>query len=510
MRIQLALTAAVLAQVALSVPPASAEGQITTKERVAVLVDRGLEGHYGIALQAADGTEQDIVTATADSDVAELSASADGSHLVYRQSFYAVDDQGIRGSKEHTEIRVSDAQGNDIVVVDSQLASDPSSAKQVDLSPTGDQVVFTEATKVDEDVTTTALRTVPSTGGTATTIDGSDGMSGAHFLDATTLIAPVNGMVRTLDIAGGDSKPVTGLPNADIVDSDFTVSPDGKRVAWMRRTSPAGDTPLIREVWIAGLAVDQTVATFSNLVDLGGSGADARSPSFDHSGQVIRYVAWYDSDYYESNDVYTVPVDSSAFPTRIETAPGAEMAVATLYAANPAPPALAATPTALNVGKAATVTVTGLPGKHVQLLGYSRPSTTFAVVREGDLDETGTAVFTVAPRTNTKLMATTDGGSSAPVVISVRPAESLKGKVTGKTGHFSGQLVPGHGGVTVRVFAVKSGKLTLLGTATTGSSGAWTYDRAFTSHGPVTFIAQTLSDLTNLSGQSNRITLTFP
>ncbi|MCW2669021.1 MAG: hypothetical protein JWO27_918, partial [Frankiales bacterium] len=176
-----------------------------------------------------------------------------------------------------------------------------------------------------------------------------------------------------------------------------------------------------------------------------------------------------------------------------------------------AAPTITVSPTALNVGQYATVVVHGTAGDAVQLLAYSRPSTTYGVVRNGTIGSNGTVTFQVGPRTNTRLFAKTAGGSSTSAVISVRPAESLFGTATGKVGSFHGGIVPGHSGVTVRLFTVKNGvrSSSPVGTAVTDANGKWTFSRTFAATGPVTFISQTLSDLTSLAGQSNRITVTF-
>jgi hypothetical protein len=174
-------------------------------------------------------------------------------------------------------------------------------------------------------------------------------------------------------------------------------------------------------------------------------------------------------------------------------------------------PTITVSPTALNVGQYATVVVHGTAGDAVQLLAYSRPNTTYGVVRSGTIGSNGTVTFSVGPRTNTRLFAKTAGGSSTSAVISVRPAESLFGTATGKVGSFHGGIVPGHSGVTVRLFTVKNGvrSSSPVGTAVTDANGKWTFRRTFAATGPVTFISQTLSDLTSLAGQSNRITITF-
>ncbi|MCW2673870.1 MAG: hypothetical protein JWP14_2459, partial [Frankiales bacterium] len=176
-----------------------------------------------------------------------------------------------------------------------------------------------------------------------------------------------------------------------------------------------------------------------------------------------------------------------------------------------AAPTITVSPTALNVGQYATVVVHGTAGDAVQLLAYSRPNTTYGVVRNGTIGSNGTVTFSVGPRTNTRLFAKTAGGSSTSAVISVRPAESLFGTANGKVGSFHGGIVPGHSGVTVRLFTVKNGvrSSSPVGTAVTDANGKWTFSRTFAATGPVTFISQTLSDLTSLAGQSNRITITF-
>jgi hypothetical protein len=161
------------------------------------------------------------------------------------------------------------------------------------------------------------------------------------------------------------------------------------------------------------------------------------------------------------------------------------------------------------VKQSAVLTVKASPGDSVTLFADTRPSTTFKVLSTTTVPASGTFTKTVSPRFNTLYYAQTTAGKSATRIVYVRPAESLKGSASGKVGSFTGQLVPGHGGVTVRLFTVKSGRLTLVGTAKTGSSGAWSYKRTFATTGGVTFIAQTVTDATNLSGQSNRITLLF-
>jgi hypothetical protein len=155
------------------------------------------------------------------------------------------------------------------------------------------------------------------------------------------------------------------------------------------------------------------------------------------------------------------------------------------------------------------VTVQGTPGQAYTLFALTRPDTVYHGARSGVFPTSGSVTYAIAPRGNTRLFARTAAGDSSSVAVSVRPAEALHGLAEGKIGSFSGQLVPGHGGVTVRLFTVKSGAIAFVGSTVTDASGFWSFSRRFAATGPVTFISQTLSDSQNLAGQSNRVTITF-
>jgi hypothetical protein len=172
-------------------------------------------------------------------------------------------------------------------------------------------------------------------------------------------------------------------------------------------------------------------------------------------------------------------------------------------------PTISISTTAINVGKSAIVTVHGTPGDSIQLYALTRPATSYQVVRTVTLPASGVYSTAITPRGNTRLFARSAAGDSGTVAVSVRPAMSLAGSVSGKTGTFTGTIVPGHGNVTVRLFTVKNGVITLVGTTLTRADGHYTYSRKFAATGAVTFIAQTLSDGQNLSTQSNRVTVTF-
>jgi len=162
----------------------------------------------------------------------------------------------------------------------------------------------------------------------------------------------------------------------------------------------------------------------------------------------------------------------------------------------------------INVGQSATMSLHGTPGDTVTLYNETAPATTFKIQTTHTLDPYGNWVASVSPRVNTKYYASTAAGDSATVQVSVRPALALRGRVSGRTVAFTGQVVPGHV-LTIRLFQVSKGRLTLLATVRTNASGAWSYTRRFASAGPVQFISQSVSDSTSLAGQSNRLSVTL-
>jgi hypothetical protein len=163
----------------------------------------------------------------------------------------------------------------------------------------------------------------------------------------------------------------------------------------------------------------------------------------------------------------------------------------------------------INVGKSFIVTVHGKPGDTIKLYALARPATTYQLVNTVRLPASGVWSRSLSPRTTTLLFARSAAGSSRVIGVNVRMAVSLAGSASGRTGTFTGTIVPGHGNVTVRIFTVKLGRLTLVGTTRTAANGHYTFRHTFAAAGTVTFIAQTLSDRQNLAGQSNRVTVTF-
>ncbi len=160
---------------------------------------------------------------------------------------------------------------------------------------------------------------------------------------------------------------------------------------------------------------------------------------------------------------------------------------------------------------AGSVTVTAKPGAQVELLAYSRPSTTFRVVRTATVGSNGTAVFAVRPPTNTRLYGRVKGCTPDPAAVStvlnVRTALSLFVTRTGTRAYtFSGDSLPARPrGLIVSLYRVTSTGQQVLTSQTRASAtdGEWTIERTFTGTGRFGFVVRTGQDLQNAPGSSN-------
>lgn len=164
--------------------------------------------------------------------------------------------------------------------------------------------------------------------------------------------------------------------------------------------------------------------------------------------------------------------------------------------------------------RSAGVTVHAPPNSVVDLLAYSRPSTTFTVVRTGTVGATGAIAWSVAPLSNTRLFAKIRGGAPTPhEIVGVATALSLNAARTGtRTYVFSGRSVPGRaGGLIVSLYRITPDQRQVLTAQTraNASTGNWSLTRAFTGTGTFLFVVRTGSDLQNVAGRSNERVLTI-
>ncbi|MCW2665877.1 MAG: hypothetical protein JWN57_839, partial [Frankiales bacterium] len=172
---------------------------------------------------------------------------------------------------------------------------------------------------------------------------------------------------------------------------------------------------------------------------------------------------------------------------------------------------LTVAPAAVDAGRPARVTTTSAPGAAVELWAYSRPGTTYRLVRRGTADRAGRAVFQVGPGGNTRLFARAVSGSrsvdSPSVVLQVRTAVSLRVSSAGPRAlRFTGSTLPRRPGQLVTVYRLADGARVRTAVARVTGNGTWSVLRAFGTGGGLRFVAGTSTDLTNGGGTSRPVT----
>jgi hypothetical protein len=155
------------------------------------------------------------------------------------------------------------------------------------------------------------------------------------------------------------------------------------------------------------------------------------------------------------------------------------------------------------------VSVTATPNSFVELLAYTRPSTTFRVVRSGTTDANGNITFAnLRPPANTRLVAQQRGCAfGRQKVLNVRTLLTLFVERNGtRTYTFSGRALPARpGGLIVSLYRVTgSGRQVLTSqTRADASTGRYVINRRFTGSGRFGFVVRTGQDLQNAPGSSN-------
>ena len=155
----------------------------------------------------------------------------------------------------------------------------------------------------------------------------------------------------------------------------------------------------------------------------------------------------------------------------------------------------------MTAGDSATLTGAAEPGTTVELWAYSRPSTSYRLVRSTTAAASGLYAFSVTPPTDTRLRSRVDGLDSGSVVVGVRHLVRTSATRTG-CGPSASPGPSSRSGPASRVdvLARTGGGLRLLTTARTGADGRWSVDRTF--HRPATWdvVARTAADGVNRSG----------
>ncbi len=160
----------------------------------------------------------------------------------------------------------------------------------------------------------------------------------------------------------------------------------------------------------------------------------------------------------------------------------------------------------------ANVTVTGAPATVVDLYAYTRPSTTYRVVRTATIGTGGSATFRVTPSSNTRLYAQRRGCPAGPsVVLNVRTSLSVQGvRQSPRVYRFSGESRPARAkGLLVNLYRVGAdGREVLTAQTRAGADGRWSVTRRFTGTGRFGFLVRTGQDLQNAAGLSDRTVVT--
>ncbi|MBC7373359.1 MAG: Ig-like domain-containing protein [Frankiales bacterium] len=200
----------------------------------------------------------------------------------------------------------------------------------------------------------------------------------------------------------------------------------------------------------------------------------------------------------------------------VQNAPASSPPASPSPSTSPAPSC--ATPTQVSLERdtiiatgSAGVTVTAPANSIVDLFAYTRPSTTYRVVRSAEVGGSGVAEFRIVPPANTRLYAQVRGCTANIVrdskVLNVRTALSLFAVRNGFRNYtFSGDSLPARpGGLIISLYRVTADGRQVLTSQTRASAttGDWVLNRRFTGTGRFGFVARTGQDLQNAPGVSN-------
>jgi hypothetical protein len=166
----------------------------------------------------------------------------------------------------------------------------------------------------------------------------------------------------------------------------------------------------------------------------------------------------------------------------------------------------------LTAGQPLTATVTGTPGRVVDLYARLAPSGSYQILSTATVPSSGSVSFSgLHPSSNGSFQARERGNSAVSSVLNlpVRSAVSLAASRTAVRRYtLHGVVAPHRGGVGVTVYQRRAdGSLARLGAATTASNGSWQLRQAFASNGSRVLLARTTADSRNASGTSPAVTL---
>lgn len=332
-------------------------------------------------------------------------------------------------------------------------------------------------------------------------------------------------------------------------DARAGTNPDVRGAAYTNPTASATSTALLDiDVADEDTLVRQDPANSGTLISVGATGTDVAATAtatvqttaevgFDIAADGSGYAVLFDANISDDEVFYSVdiatgevsPLGNFSTRSRVEDvalalpvtgvpSPGPSTTPPSPGPSSP-PPAQCATPARVQLDRdtiiatgSAGVSVTGPAGSTVDLYAYTRPSSTFRVVRTGVVGTDGRLTLAaLRPPANTRLYALTRGCTADiardSVVLNVRTALSLFAKRNGVRDYtFNGDSLPARpGGLIVSLYRVTdNGRQVLTSQArASATTGEYTINRRFTGTGRFGFVVRTGQDLQNAPGSSN-------
>lgn len=366
MRIRLnrtsALAAATLVASMIAVPLAAGPAQaVAPVERVWTIASSD-GGSYGLSYFDLPATTPTVVNPADTADLDSVSASADGTRLVYS-----------RRTATRQQIVVRDMSTRVVRVVEDLPDDDTTYIGGAQLSPNGNTVAWTQFTFTDTGYSIKTRRASVAGGSPVTLVNGYGALAFAS--NSTLLVQTLGGYNRSMPVAGGTITPMTGLPRFA---QQVTVSADGTKIAWSEDTTP--DTSDISTAKVTSGTLGSSSGAYSVTgTHLLSTSLDNEEPAFSRDGGTVYWVQ-YDSCAPVPGDptacdigdgqVLSRPFDASSGQSPVPTtaADVVDVAVTSVPGNDTVKPGAATTLPAILNGTAATVRWT-LPASTPDLSG---------------------------------------------------------------------------------------------------------------------------------------------
>jgi len=253
-------------------PFASPAQAAEARNRLWTTQDTNYDGLAGLYYSDGPVAYSELVEEPAYTHVYGLSASADGSRIIYLRDSWVPSVEDVK-----QEVIVRDTSRRVVRVLETTWYSKGLFPGVARLSPDGSRAVW-RLMNNDGDYW---LRKATVASGASTTLIG--GFSPYAFLDnSTVLFQTAQGVTFTMPFTGGPSKAASGIPLDAI---DLTVSPDGTKVAWALLT--ATEEPFRSTLQVAPLTLSGGTASVSSPTTVFSESSYNRHPDFSPDGSTL-------------------------------------------------------------------------------------------------------------------------------------------------------------------------------------------------------------------------------